>query len=72
MTHILRKAYLDRFGKDSLRLTADDIIDELPDGYRWATEEETYNWFDVHYTNMVQVVRGGTSDAPLTSLAIKE
>lgn len=69
-TLVYQKGYLDHFGQDALTLTADDLIDALPEGYRWATAEEAANWTE-HRERMVQVVKGGTPDEPWTDLAIK-
>lgn len=52
-------------------MRADQIVDTLPEGYRWATPEETERW-TFHAHNMVQVKVGGTDDEPWTDLAIKE
>jgi len=47
--------------------TADDIVDTLPAGYRWATANEAERWNE-HAGRMVQVRRG---DGDETDLAIR-
>lgn len=51
-------------------MNASDIVDDLPEGYRWATAEETEEW-DKHHDRMVQVRTGGTDKDPQTDLAIQ-
>lgn len=49
-------------------------VSSIPQGYRWATEEETENWWwDANIPRMVQVIVGydNFSD-PMTDFAIKE
>lgn len=53
--------------------TASDRFSDMPEGYRWATEEETERWnHPAYYNKMVQVVVGWDHGDPLTDLAIKD
>lgn len=52
-------------------LHAENIVDRVPDGYRWATADETENW-TYYEDRVVQVMVGWEMQYPLTDLAIKE
>jgi hypothetical protein len=54
-------------------MNANTIVEELPHGYRWATELETERWsHPAYFSRMVQVYRGGPASDPFTDLAIRE
>lgn len=51
-------------------MNANTIVDELPNGYRWANERETESWLS-HFSRMVQVRRPEHGE-DATDLAIIE
>jgi hypothetical protein len=63
-TSCLTVRYLDK-------LNASVVVATMPEGYRWATEEETENWTE-HQDRMVQVQTCDTAQGPMTDLAIRE
>ena len=53
-------------------MNAHDIVDALPEGYRWTTEEECSRWTHPAYFNKMVQVRVSDDDGELTDLAIKD
>ena len=51
-------------------MNAYDIVDELPEGYRWANEVECDSWI-YNSDLMVQVRRGWEGHESMTDLAIR-
>ena len=53
-------------------MNAYQVVDEMPEGYHWADEDQCVRWdIEPYVSNMVQVRVGGTDDEPWTDLAIR-